>query len=80
MRKEILMPNGYEMAITPQPWILVSEQPPKTGVSVLTFSPMIETQVAHLTEEGAWYWGTSGVLGYDATHWMPLPAPPTGHK
>ena len=53
---------------------------PEEGVPVLAFCPMIETQVAHLTEEGAWYWGTSGVLGYDATHWMPLPAPPEDAK
>lgn len=57
-------------------WIPVSERLPNEGEPVLAFCPMIGTQVAHVTEEGAWYWGTSGCLGYTATHWMPLPEPP----
>jgi hypothetical protein len=59
-------------------WIPVSERLPEQGEDVLGFCSKIGKQVAHLTDESAWYWGTSGVLGYDATHWMPLPEPPIG--
>jgi hypothetical protein len=66
----------YRHIATQQPWIPVSERLPEQGEHVLGFCSKIGTQVAHLTDESAWYWGTSGVLGYDATHWMPLPEPP----
>ena len=60
-------------------WIQVGEQLPEEGVEVLAYSPSVGRQVAHtVAVDGgvAWYWGTSGVLGIDATHWMPMLEPP----
>ena len=80
LKRRIIEELEPTMAEWERRWIPVDEALPEEGVPVLAFCPMIETQVAHLTEEGAWYWGTSGCLGYPATHWMPLPAPPADGK
>lgn len=61
-------------------WIPVTDRMPETGVEVLAYSESVGLQVAHtVAARGvlAWYWGTSGVLGIDATHWLPLPEPPS---
>jgi hypothetical protein len=60
-------------------WIPVTERLPGDGEEVLAYCQKIGTQVAHLDGD-AWYWGTSGILGFDATHWQPLPAPPANAK
>ncbi|MEY3205062.1 MAG: hypothetical protein RLZZ21_1393 [Planctomycetota bacterium] len=60
-------------------WIPVSERLPELGVEVLAHSASVGRQVAHTVPiQGgiAWHWGTSGVLGIDADHWMPMPEPP----
>lgn len=74
--------EGHEPPHKPrnrQRWIPVEEMMPEEGAEVFAYSPSIGRQVAHIVAADggvAWYWGTSGVLGIDATHWMPLPEPP----
>jgi hypothetical protein len=75
-----LLPTGYEMTITPQPWIPVSERLPEAGVRVLIFCPLAEPNevaAAVLRHEGMWRMDDGEVYGEtEPTHWMPLPEPP----
>ena len=79
MRNEVLLPKGYGMTITPQPWISVSERLPdrneivlatdQDGVTVGSYSPMLDD-----------WWTLHGdrmAPGAVVTNWMPLPKPPT---
>ena len=79
---EVLLPKGYKMTITPQPWISVSERLPVSGQQVLAC-----VRLPHWTHEMRTLIET---LDYDqgrfldddedprkyVTHWMPLPEPP----
>ena len=68
-------------------WIPVTERLPEEGVVVLAFLPKqgdVESGVyaAMLSKlqtlNGTF--STSFGFGFEATHWMPLPAPPTDAK
>jgi hypothetical protein len=72
-----LLPTGYEMTITPQPWIPVSERLPvdiphgyclvTDGTDVGTANYSKESKVFdHCIDRDCW----------KPTHWMPLPEPP----
>ena len=78
-----LLPTGYEMTITPQPWIPVSERLPEPssseyedGVRVLAWSKGNGIDPAWFyrdSESGdRWSWDSTT----EPTHWMPLPEPP----
>jgi hypothetical protein len=81
-RRTELLPTGYEMTITPQPWIPVSERLPETGGMVLSWDSWTGLcRVVHATDGVE----SKGSRAYDQdsrgnrigfTHWMPLPEPP----
>lgn len=53
------------------PWIKCTDNLPKQGIKCLVFDA--ETQCVNiniLMEDAKWY------VGYNITHWMPLPQPP----
>jgi hypothetical protein len=84
MRNEVLLPKGYEMTITPQPWIPIAEQLPDRNVNVLIYIPAADekTYIASLDEGGMWFSSDPTADAYSLgehgapTHWMPLPEPP----
>ena len=73
-----LLPVGYNMTITPQPWIPVSEQLPEGGVWVLWFNKSWSQPAVVAKRDGeSLDWGgdlNCTLRGF--THWMPLPQPP----
>ena len=89
MRNEVVLPKGYEMTITPQPWIPVTERLPEDGdtvwayeggdyVFLADFSSGRFLSVGHqLDREGLNYEQYKGI-----THWMEvaMPPPPTDSK
>ena len=83
MKREVLLPKGYEMTIDPQPWIPVSEQLPpppasewEDGVRVLAWSKGNGIDPAWFYRDSEygdrWSWDSTT----QPTHWMPLPEPP----
>jgi len=70
-----------------QQWVSVDERLPEIGSTVLTWKPSSEiwwiccySDEAHfhrtsIRRDGQWW-----DKGREITHWMPLPAPPTGGK
>jgi hypothetical protein len=80
MGNEVLLPKGYEMTITPQPWIPVSERLPERGRTVLGFLARYTTEGdhdyhmawRHMDDRPGLRWNGPG----EPTHWMPLPEPP----
>jgi hypothetical protein len=77
------LPTGYEMTITPQPWIAVSERLPETsGNVIIAWLSRASVGRHKKTLVGAAYFanGTFEHLEADfqvePTHWMPLPEPP----
>jgi hypothetical protein len=78
-----LLPTGYEMTITPQPWIAVSERLPETsGNVIIAWLSRASVGRHKKTLVGAAYFanGTFEHLEADfqvePTHWMPFPEPP----
>jgi hypothetical protein len=78
MRNEVLLPKGYEMTITPQPWIPVTERLPKAGDTVLVseYRDLLLAWLNFSTEAGTAYFSAPGRSNFQVTHWMPLPEPP----
>jgi hypothetical protein len=81
------LPTGYEMTITPQPWIPVSEGLPEPlatgwedGVRVLAWSTNNGIDPAWFYRDSQygdrWSWGSTT----KPTHWMPLPPEPPEAK
>jgi len=76
MRNEVLLPKGYEMTITPQPWIPVGERLPEEDVDVLVMTNY-GMHVAGIDEDGLWNASHGDSWQFpEPTHWMPLPEPP----
>jgi hypothetical protein len=82
-RRTELLPTGYEMTITPQPWIPVSERLPEPssseyedGVRVLAWSKGNGIDPAWFSRDSEsgdrWSWDSTT----EPTHWMPLPESP----
>jgi hypothetical protein len=78
MGNEVLLPNGYEMTITPQPWIPVSERLPPDNKMVLVNHDGTGIEMAARQPDGQWVicWTGFETNGVAYTHWMPLPEPP----
>ena len=83
---EVLLPKGYKMTITPQPWIPVREQLPEEGKpdSILLYLDHRDgyggQAVGYFLGGKFWLYEDGNTscdkAGVDATHWMPLPEPP----
>jgi hypothetical protein len=78
-----LLPTGYEMTITPQPWIPVSERLPEDRVRVLTCGDdpvegpfMLIGYREPASKFGPADWHLPCFSFGPVTHWMPLPEPP----
>jgi hypothetical protein len=79
-----LLPTGYKMTITPQPWIAVSERLPETRINVLAYDgnlphSVTSFRVVSLSIDGSQWFDqhTDEEHPVNAfTHWMPLPEPP----
>lgn len=53
------------------PWIKCTENLPEQGVKCLVFDAETKyISINIIMEDGKWY------VGYNITHWMPLPQPP----
>ena len=83
MRNEVLLPKGYEMTITPQPWIPVSERLPEEGVEVwvVAVGPSGKAlfhaaAMWRMTPSGRMEWEDEDCVIHHPTHWMNLPSPP----
>lgn len=63
----------------PSLWIPVSERLPENETQVLARSPQGNLRTAYFAD-GIWHWHTQLNIHGAATHWMPLPAPPSGEK
>jgi hypothetical protein len=72
MRNEVLLPKGYEMTITPQPWIPVSERKPDCDRVLLSDGKNVT--IATRYAPGAY--DAWDVWEKMPTHWMPIPEPP----
>jgi hypothetical protein len=72
-----LLPTGYEMTITPQPWIAVSERlPEKDGSVLVAWDTREPVGIGHFSD-GEWVDPHFAISEYGRpTHWMPLPEPP----
>ena len=90
-RRTELLPTGYEMTITPQPWIPVSERLPPVGEKVLYTCLLVgDGPEDYFTDVNAGCWDGEArnlpgkpAMKYDdsndwhpCSHWMPLPPPP----
>jgi hypothetical protein len=79
-----LLPAGYEMTITPQPWIPVSERLPERSGAVLGFLARSTAKGdhdyhmawRHMDDRPGLRWNGPG----EPTHWMPLPPEPPEAK
>jgi hypothetical protein len=84
MRNEVLLPKGYKMTITPQPWISVCDALPDAGddgyARVLGWDGVrVSEMYFHPRMKDGDQW--SSHAGHESpTHWMPLPAPPETSK
>ena len=83
MRNEGLLPKGYEMTVTPQPWIPVSERLPDAADAYLVVcdeqedGEQIVISTGQYEGDGRWTPDYNHMLpSYVVTHWMPLPEPP----
>lgn len=56
-------------------WIACSERMPDAGIEVLAFAD--EAMYLAVYEPKGWWWGRGHML-HRVTHWMPLPAAPSG--
>lgn len=74
-----LLPPGYEMKITPQPWINVKDTLPEWCETVLVYDGLEMFQAAFMPNkrEGLpyFYHTERGHLPH-VSHWMPLPGKP----
>jgi len=59
-------------------WLPVGEQLPELGIEVVALWDGVP-EFASLLDDGAW-WIRGGSARFTATHWMPIPAPPTDAK
>ena len=79
-----VLPEGFKMTITPQPWIPVEERLPEERVKVLTcgddpvegpFTLIGLREPASKFGPAHWHLPCFSEFG-PVTHWMPLPEPP----
>ena len=89
---EVLLPKGYEMTITPQPWIPASDQMPDVGVRCIIATRVPgryvidgEPKDGHEIEFGEWTgdrWKCFSIPCVSimhpsmVSHWMPMPETP----
>lgn len=62
-------------------WISVTDRLPTEGQRVIYYFEIVGIHIGKYKkgEDGTnIFWGPSGYLGDDVTHWMPLPPTPTG--
>lgn len=81
MKNEVLLPKGYEMTITPQPWIPVSERLPEVGEHVLACWVQRKDGMATAVRRelnGKIVWSAADQWNEidPPMAWMPLPEPP----
>jgi hypothetical protein len=70
-------------SIAPDPWIKCSDRMPKEGQRVIYYFHYVGVHAGNYTrtvdEDGVVshvFYGPSGFLSDDVTHWMPFPEPP----
>jgi hypothetical protein len=60
-------------------WVRFADKSPEQCQTVLcTDGEAVETADFEIDHDGSVYWWRSGDVGEPITHWMPLPAPPSG--
>lgn len=63
-------------------WISVEDRLPEEGISVLYYFGCVGVHKGKYKKNGRSniFYGNSGFLTDDVTHWMPLPEPPKENK
>ena len=74
---------SIDLAITAlqayQPWVSVEDRLPEDTRAVLVWDPLYENRYTMYWKEGQWFFfGGSGEVDCNITHWKPLPESPKG--